>query len=347
VLAADAVVVPVITLKAGGSQTGGFSLEAQVQAQKMATVSAQLGGTVTALLVKAGDTVVAGQTLARIDERDTAAGLAQADAAVALAEAQSALARQQLERQRDLRHKGFVSQSALDSAEAQAQAAQAGVRQAQAARAQATLARGFAAITAPFAGVVQATHLEAGDLAGPGRPVLTLYQPGALRAVVQVPASRQATARAANSVKVQMPDGSWLAPTRQQVLPSTDPVAQTVEWRLDLPASAAQQGLSPGQSLRVLFEGAAAKTSENANQAKTAPGAGQPLRVPASAVLQRGELTAVYVAQGAQFVLRAVRTGSRRGDWVDLLSGVKAGEAVAQDAVRAGLAGAQPAAAAK
>ncbi len=338
--------VPVLVLQAGSSSTG-FELDGQVQAQRQATVAAQVGGNVLALLVKAGDTVRAGQALARIDERSAAADMSRSDAGVAQAQAQLDNARLNAERTRELRAKGFVSQSAQDVADTQLKAAQAGLSEAQAARAQAALAKGFTTVSAPFDGVVQATLLEVGDLAGAGRPVLTLYAPGALRAVVQVPSSRAGAARAAAQIQVQLPDGSWVAPQRRSVLPATDPVAQTVEWRLDLPASAAAQ-LSPGQSLRVRFEGASAASSASSGAntsgttgASSAPGA---LSVPASAVLHRGELTAVYVAQGQQFVLRAVRTGSSRGGVTELLAGVKPGERVAQDAVRAGLLGAVPAA---
>ena len=61
-------------------------------------------------------------------------------------------------------------------------------------------------------------------------------------------------------------------------------------------------------------------------------------------MLRRGELTAVYVAQGDGFVLRAVRVGPAAAGRVDVLAGLAANERVAIDAVRAGLQGARPAA---
>jgi hypothetical protein len=67
------------------------------------------------------------------------------------------------------------------------------------------------------------------------------------------------------------------------------------------------------------------------------------LTVPASAVLRRGELTAVYVVRDGRFVMQSVRTGPGAGNApVTLWSGVKAGDRIATDAVRAGLAGATP-----
>lgn len=330
--AASAADQTVPTAAVGGTSAhAGFELDGSVQARQQTTVAAQLAGNVLALAVKSGDRVKAGQLLVRVDDRDAQAGLLGADAGVSQADAQWRQARTHAERTRNLRQTGFVSQAALDDAETQLKAAQAGLTQAQAGRSQAALARSFASVTAPFDGIVLATHVEAGDLASPGRPLVTLYAPGALRAVVQVPSSRANLARGATSTQVQLPDGRWVAPVTRTELPTADPVSQTVEWRLDL---APGTPLAPGQALRVRFGGAPS----------AADGIGRPI-LPASAVLRRGELTAVYAVQGERFVLKAVRLGARLGDGgYELLAGLQRGERVALDPVRAGLAGARPAA---
>jgi RND family efflux transporter MFP subunit len=329
--AALAAEVALIEASAGARGTS-LSIEGHVEPLRQATVAAQIGGNVVALLVKAGDRVRAGQPIARIDERDAAAGVLRSEAGLAQAEAEARNARVAAERTRELRAQGFVSQAALDTAETQLKAAQAGVQQAQAARSQATLARGFAGVAAPFDGIVLATHLEAGDLASPGRPIATLYAPGAMRATAQVPLSQAEGARRASRVEVELANGQRVAPAARTELASADPVSQTVEWRLDLPATALP-GLVPGQVARVHFTGAAA-----------AAGAPATLRLPATAVLRRGELNAVYVAQGQGFQLRAVRLGADRGsEGIEVLAGLKPGEKVAANAVQAGLAGARPA----
>lgn len=335
---AAAMAAPVPTVTVGSTPAGaGFELDGTVEALRQATVAAQVAGNVTQLAVKAGDKVHAGQLLARIDARSTSAGLLQSDAAVAQAEAQLQNARLNDQRQRELRQQGFVSQSVVDQADTSLKAAQAALDQARGARSQAALARGFADVTAPFDGVVQSTLVDTGDLAAAGVGVVTLYAPGALRAVVQVPASRAALARAATHPEVRLPDGQWVSPVRRTELPATDPVAQTVEWRLDLPGGTALNAtLWPGQSLRVRFDAPASATVPSV------------LSVPAAAVLRRGELEAVYVARQGQFVLRSVRLGTPGpGQQVPVLAGLKAGEQVAGDAVQAGLAGATPAGAAR
>ncbi|MDZ7854930.1 efflux RND transporter periplasmic adaptor subunit [Sphaerotilus sp.] len=328
-LAAD-LAVPTTVVQAG--QVGrSLALDGAIQPVRQATVSAQTAGNVLALNVKAGDRVKAGQALAQLDARVAQAGVAQSDAGVAQADANLRNARTQLDRTRELRGQGYISQSALDNAENQFKAAEAAVAQARAGRSQAALAQGFASVHAPFDGTVLATHLDTGDLAAPGRPIVTVYAPGALRAVVQVPASQAVVARAAQRIEVQLPDQRWVAPIKKTDLPTADAVSQTVEWRLDL-SGADSALLMPGQTVRVRFADAAAGVDPKAAT----------LSVPEAAVLRRGELTAVYVAQEQRFVLRAIRAGAAQGGSTEVLAGLKAGERIATDAVKAGLAGARP-----
>ncbi|HMN93075.1 MAG TPA: efflux RND transporter periplasmic adaptor subunit [Hydrogenophaga sp.] len=324
--------VPVLAL--GERAVGaGLQIDGSLQAVRQTVLSAQASGRIASLSVKAGDRVKAGQVLAVIDDRATQAGVAQAQAGVAQAEANLANARAAFERTQALRAQGFVAQAALDGAQAQFRAAEAGAAAARAGQTQASVAQGFTRLTAPYDGWVLATHAEAGSLAMPGSPVLTVYAPQPIRAVVFVPASQQSLASQAQRVEVRLPDGRWVQPVARTALPAADPVSQTVEWRLDLSAADGANQV-PGRQVQVRFVG----------------GEAQRLVVPASALLRRGELTAVYVAtpraDGAQgFGLRAVRTGASHGEaGVEVLSGLKAGDRVALDPVRAGIAGARPAA---
>jgi RND family efflux transporter MFP subunit len=235
------------------------------------------------------------------------------------------------ERTKDLQAKGFISRAAMDTADAQLKSAQAQRDQAQAATRQTSLAQSFTRVTAPFEGWVLQTDAQAGDLAVPGKPLLVVYAPLPVRVVVQVPASRAAQAGQAAGVQVQA-DGAegsaWITPTARTLIPSSDPVSQTTEWRLDL-AATDSAGLVPGQQVRVKFNTAAGPAREV-------------LAVPEQAIVRRGELTAVYVQSGAQFTLRAVRLGSRMGaEGTQVLSGLKAGDVVALDPVRAAQAGAR------
>lgn len=326
--------VPVVTLgeKAVGA---GAEFDGSLQAVRQSVLSAQASGRITSLSVKAGDRVKAGQVLAVIDDRVTQAGVAQAQAGVAQAQANLANAKAAYERTKELRAQGFIAQAALDAALAQYRAAEAGAAAARAGQTQASVAQGFTRLTAPYDGWVLSTHADAGQLAMPGAPILTVYAPQPIRAVVYVPASQQPLALQASAVEVQLPGTDrWVKPVSQTTVPAADPVSQTVEWRLNLSeADAANQ--VPGRQVKVRFVGSAAQAAP------------QRLMVPASALLRRGELTGVYVVttkgEGGQgFALRAVRTGATHGDGVEVLAGLKAGDQVALDPVRAGLSAARP-----
>lgn len=344
--------VPTLTVSAPSAHSL-VSLNGILQAVRQATLAAQVGGNVLAMGVKAGDRVKSGQVLARIDERSAEAGVRASAAGVEQAQALLQAARLHADRTRELRQQGFVSTAAVDDAQVRLRAAQAGLEQAQAGSSQAALQQGFSTVRAPFDGVVLATHAEAGDLATPGRPLMTVYAPGRLRAVVDLPASRSASARAASQWEVISADGQRWTPTARTELPSADPVAQTTEWRLELPAEAAA-ALSPGTSVEVRFGGgplAAASrpgaAGKGAGTSAAAPSPATPTahpRIPARAVLQRGELTGVYAVQDGRFVLRPIRlAGAIRSDDVEVSAGLRAGDLIAADAVRAGLAGAVPA----
>ena len=312
-----------------------FEFDGVVEPVQQSTIAAQASGRVSRLAVKAGDAVRAGQLLATIDDRETRTGLQRSQAEKAQAEAELRNAQAQFQRTRELQAKGFVSKAALDTAESAFKAAQAARDGALAGERQSVIAQSFTQVTAPYAGWVLETLVQSGDLATPGKPLLTLYAPLPLRAVVQVPASRAAAAHAATQLQVRVPDGKgggeWISPTGRTMLPAADAVAQTREWRLELPETAGN--LAPGQQVHVRFSGG---------------GTEQRLMVPGSAVLRRGELTAVYVisADGRAFVLKAVRLGTDHGSaGVEVLAGLSAADSVALDPLLAGVAGARPLAA--
>jgi RND family efflux transporter MFP subunit len=320
--------VPVAALQLASVATG-FELDGVVQPVRQSTVAAQANGRVLSLLVRAGDRVKRGQLLATIDDREAQTGVQRSQAQLAQAQAELFNAQASFERTRDLQARGFLSAAALDAAQAQLKTTQAGRDQADAGLRQSALAQGFTRVTAPFDGWVLQTQAEAGDLAVPGKPLLTLYAPLPLRVVVQVPVSRAGAARSASLLEILLPDGRWVKPAAKSTVPSADPVSQTVEWRLELTAESAK-ALLPGQQVRVRFAGAQVSR----------------LLAPVGSVLRRGELTAVYVVSGKGFALRTVRLGASHGaQGVEILAGLAEGERIALDPVQAGMAQAVPAAA--
>jgi multidrug efflux system membrane fusion protein len=296
------------------------SFDGVVEAVRQTVVSAQVSGAVVAIDVKAGDLVKAGQILARIDARAAEHNVAASDALVLSARATLDVATKELDRQKLLFEKKYTSQAALERAEAQFKATEAQVSaqlaQAGAARAQS----GFFVVRAPYGGVVADVPAVLGDMAMPGRPLLTIYDPASLRVTASIPQTAIARIASGKPARVEFPglpsDRQWATPTSQTLLPTADPGTHTAQIRLDLPATVGN--LAPGTFARVWL----------AMQG----GASPRLYVPARAVVRRAEMTGVYVldAKGRP-ILRQVRLGRPLDDRVEVLSGVSAGERVVLD----------------
>jgi RND family efflux transporter MFP subunit len=300
-----------------------YPAEAVVEAVKQATVAAQVQGRVLEVKIDAGDRVKAGEVLMRIDPREAAQGVAGAEADVAQAQANLANAKSGYERTKNLFAQKFISQSALDTAQSAYRAAEAQLKAAQAGRGQAGNAQSFTTITAPIGGVVARRHIEQGEMAAPGKELLTIYEPGELRVSADVPQYKLADVRRTLRARVEFPDtGRWVDARSVTVLPTADARTHTVRVRVSLPQDGA--GAVPGLYARVHFVTGRAKK----------------LLVPGQAVLRRGEVSAVYVldAQGGT-QLRQVRLGEPVADGsVEVLAGVAAGERVALEPVKAGMA---------
>ena len=171
---------------------------------------------------------------------------------------------------------------------------------------------------APYAGFVTDVMVAAGDLATPGRPLVALYAPSALRIIAQVPeslADRLQSAKPAFLVGVDsgrppVQVSSW------SVVSAVDPATHSVEVRAELPATA---HLQPGQFARLMLPLKVAAAQ---------------LRIPVKAVLNRSEVNAVYVIDASGAVhLRQVRLGPVEGAEVTVLAGLQGGEQIALDPV--------------
>lgn len=305
-----------------------YSADGVVEALRQTVIATQVSGAIVELPVKVGDSVKAGALLVRMDARaanqEANASRAQVDAA----RAALAVAAKDYERQKQLFSKAYISAAQLERAESQfksasaqanAQIAQAGAVQTQS---------GFYVLNAPYAGVVADVPVTLGDMAMPGRALMTVYDPSALRVTATVPQDRVAGMVAGQSVKIEFPGlpeaQRWIVASKLTVLPVADAATHTVQVRLDLPANA--KGLTPGMFARVNFAiSGIAGVSDSAR-----------LYVPAKAVFRRAELTAVYVlnAQGKP-LLRQVKAGAVSGAEQEILSGVAAGEQVALDPMAA------------
>jgi RND family efflux transporter MFP subunit len=285
-----------------------FPAEAVVEAIQQTTVGAQLPGRVVEVKADAGQSVKKGEVLMRIDARE-------ATEAARAAEAQYANARAQYERTKSLVAQKFMSAAALDKAKADLDAAAAS-------RAAAGASQSHATIVAPIAGIIARRHAELGDMAMPGAPLFTIYQPGGLRVTASIPQYRLKDMRGVRTARVEFPEfGKWVEATAVQLLPTADTATHVSPVRVTLPPV---PEATPGMYASVHF----------------VTGRGEKLTVPAAAVVRRGEVAAVYVqAADDRLSLRQLRLGDAVGQGeIEVLAGLASGDKVVTDPVGAAIA---------
>ena len=291
-----------------------FPAEALVEAVQQTTVGAQVAGRVVEVKADAGQNVAKGEVLMRIDARE-------AEESFRAAEAQYTNAKLNYERNKSLRDQKFVSQAAVDKAKSDLDAAAAN-------RAAAGAGQSHAIIVSPLTGIVARRHAELGDMATPGKPLFTIYEPGGLRVTASIPQYRLNDLRKVTTARVEFPElGKWVDAISVKLLPTADTATHVSQVRVSLPPV---PEATPGMFARVHF----------------VVGQAEKLTVPASAVVRRGEVAAVYV-QGAdqRLSLRQLRLGDAVGvGEIEVLAGLAPGDKVIADPVKAAISLKNPAA---
>ncbi len=271
----------------------------EIRARNESALAFRVGGKIVARLVDAGTQVKAGQVLARLDAADT--GL---QASVALAQYQ--LAEAEVKRYRELRNKGFVSQSALDVKEVafKAAASQSGLTRNQS---------DYTTLRADHDGVVAATLAEAGQVVAAGQPVLRLAQAGGREVAIAIPEAQFAQRKLGDKAEIVLlaGEGKALSGRLRELSPSADPASRTYAARVLLDGAA---NPALGMTARVSFGG----DQRNGG-----------FLVPLSAIFQQGEQAALWIVGADDTLsLRPVKVAAWRDDGAVIASGVAAGERI-------------------
>lgn len=309
---------------AAGDALPGPGWDGVIEAVRRAELAAQTAGRVSMVAVDVNDRVRAGEVLLRITavEQDAAANAARAQ--LRAAEAQAIEAEQNYRRYAALADAQFVSKAQIDQARAARDSAVAARHAAEAMLAQAAQQSQYTVVRAPFDGVVARRDVEPGETVAPGMPLLSVYAPEALRIEVALPQTRAEAIRHDARAQVLLGDGRRVEPAQVTVFPAADPSSHSVNVRLVLPVLDPQP--APGTTAKVVF-------------AADAPGQDNALasgvRIPAASIVQRGELSGVYVVQDGRLLLRQLRLGARRGETVEVIAGLRAGEVIARDPLAA------------
>ncbi|MDI4632951.1 efflux RND transporter periplasmic adaptor subunit [Pelomonas sp. V22] len=313
-----------------------------VTARRSATVSAQITGTLTEVLIDEGFRVKKGQVLARLDDSGLKASLAAAEAQARSAEAAVAQQRAQLlqaqsdaRRQNDLLAQGMTTRQAQEQTAtavvAHAAQLEAALRQAEAAQAQVKLARvsfDYTTVRAPFDGVVTARAAQVGEIISPlsagggftRTGVGTIVDMDSLEVGVDVNEAYIAQVKPdmpCEAVLDAYPD--WKIPAHVvTVIPSADRGKATVKVRVALDQK--DERVVPDMGVRVSFLASKGKQP----QAAPLPG----VLLPPEALVQRDGGNAVFVVADGRAEQRAVKLGPDVGKFRLVTEGLKAGDSV-------------------
>lgn len=291
-----------------------------VEAVHQSTVSAQTSSRIAEILFDVDDYVPKGAVILRFHDTEQQARLAQARAALTEAEARYREAAAEYERVKGVYERRLVAKSVMDKASAELKSAQARLEGARARVAEATEQVEHTVVRAPYSGIVTKRHVEVGEMANPGQPLMTGLSLENLRVVVDVPQRFVETVRANGRARVLV-DGASIDAAKLTVFPYADNVTHTFRVRVNLAAE--HKGLYPGMLVKVAF----------------VTGESERLLVPSESIVHRSELTGVYVLdQEGRVALRQVRAGRIYPDGTtEILAGLQAGEQVALDPIRAGV----------
>ncbi|MDD2716824.1 MAG: efflux RND transporter periplasmic adaptor subunit [Candidatus Wallbacteria bacterium] len=308
-----------------------------------AELSPQVMGTIRELLVKPGDTVEAGQELVRISsEQMTAkledikkarqqaesmkiqadqqlisarAALTQADAnfkRIKELYAQNATAKAQLE---DAETRFKQAQAMASSAEEGVRIAQSGIERADKSVQETGITLSYNTLTAPFSGVITRKYSEPGDLAVPGKPVLSLNDTGTLLLEADVRESLKDSVSLGQKLYVEIGANSYPGLV-SEIVPQVDPGTRTFTVRVSL------------EPIKGLFIGMYGKVLIPAGQIEI-------VTAPEASVKSFGQLDSVLVHAGGSFIRKYVKTGEyRENGRVEILSGLSGDEELAVEESR-------------
>lgn len=210
--------------------TAGPLLSGTLEPELAATVRAELGGSVTDLLVDDGQPVKRGQVLARIDDTSLRDAYLSARAALRSAEATAQLARRNAERAERLAAAGAVADRDVEDAQTSATVAEGQVADAKARLASAEKQLSKTTLRAPFAGTVANVTVSQGDVLQSGASLLSVIDPSTLRLEASVPVEDVAAVKAGTPVQFTVTgfERHPFVGKIQRVSPAVDPATRQV-----------------------------------------------------------------------------------------------------------------------
>lgn len=311
-LNSSAVVVTVATPSAANENN--IEASGQLQSSQTANISTRVMGYITKMNVNIGDRVRKGQVLATISNDDILAKRAQADAAIAQAEVASKNAQRDYERFQVLYKQQSASAKEVENVTMQYASAKSALETARQMRNEVNAMLTYTSLTAPFDGIITQRNADAGSMANPGLPILTVERSGSFQVVASVPENSISQLKHGQKAVITINAiNKTINSSIAEVSTSSQATGGQYVVKIDIPENE-KGGLYGGMYANVSIPvKSAGATTQNSTG----------ILVPLSSIEQRNELTGVFtVSANNTALLRWVRLGKTWGDKVEVLSGL-------------------------
>lgn len=301
-----------------GNETGNSNISGQIESSQTANISTRVMGYITKLTVKVGDHVNAGQLIASISNHDILAKRAQVDASITEAEAALKNAQKDFDRFTILYKQQSATAKELDNVTLQYNAMKAKAESAKQMRNEVNAMLAYTSLTAPFAGVVTQKFADAGNMANPGMPIVTIEQSGTYQISASVPETEISQVKLGESVSVTIRSvDKTFSGKITQINPSSQFTGGQYIIKISIPDNE-KKGLYAGMYANIGITAAAKSTRLTA---------GNPVLVPVSAIVNKEQLTGLYtISSNNTALLRWIRLGKTYGDKVEVISGLDKNE---------------------
>ncbi len=306
--------VPVtVSSVAAENNTPFLTASGKIEAANSATLSTRMMGFVDKVLVNVGQKVTKGQLLVSINNSDLSAKQAQTSAGITEAQAAFNNAEKDYQRFQNLFADNSASQKELDDQRARYEMAKARLEGAKQMKNEVQSQFAYVNLRAPFNGVVTSKSIEAGDMANPGAPLISIEGPGNFEVTASVPESEISKIKSGYEVQV-------IVKSSDKILPGTVTEVSTSakntggQYLVKVVLDKTDESILSGMYATVQFP------IEKKTDVTT-------VLVPNEALVKRGQLTGIYtVSQSNTALLRWLRLGRTYGDNVEVLSGLNADE---------------------
>ncbi|RPD96148.1 efflux RND transporter periplasmic adaptor subunit [Aureibaculum marinum] len=285
----------------------------KIEASNSADLSTRMMGYVNKVYVNVGDKVRKGQLLVSINNADLQAKRAQVNAGITEATAAYNNAKKDYERFQSLVAENSASQKEMDDITANFEMAKARLESANEMKNEISAQFAYSNITAPFSGIITSKNIEAGDMANPGVPLISIETPGKFEVKAMVPETEISRIIKGSEVSVLVKSiGTTLRGKVTEI--STSAKNTGGQYLVKIVLDKTNANILSGMFVTVQFP--------VEKQAKD-----EALLIPIAATVTRGQLTGVYtVSQTNTAVLRWLRLGRTYGDQVEVLSGLNSDE---------------------